>query len=52
MGESQPIAVKQIISHRGDLYVVDGAGRLWRGQHSAADTNYIRWTLLVLPEAN
>lgn len=46
------IAVKQVMSHRGDIWVVDGAGRLWHGEHSAGDPNYIRWTLVPLPEAN
>lgn len=52
MPESQHIAVKQIISHDGDLWVVDGAGRLWHGWYSEVNRYVTRWTLVDLPEAN
>lgn len=48
----RPIAVKQIISHDGDLWVVDGAGHLWHGWYNQANRYVTHWTVVDLPEAN
>jgi hypothetical protein len=45
------IAVRQIVSHHGDLFAVDGAGRLWRGAPGNSADDF-RWTQIPLPDAD
>jgi hypothetical protein len=47
---NESIAVKQIVSHHGDLYAIDGAGRLWRGAPGNSADEF-RWSLIPLPSA-